>query len=74
MWATGRHAIRLVIGDSVNVAARVEAATRDTGDTILVAERRRELRRGAHPELTERDGIAPQGKSESVRVYAPADT
>ena len=32
-----------VIGDPVNVAARVEAATRQTGDTILLAERTREL-------------------------------
>src|SRR5215218_1500125 len=32
-----------VIGDAVNVAARVEAATRQTGDTVLIAERTREL-------------------------------
>ncbi len=32
-----------VIGDPVNVAARVESATRETGDTILMTERTREL-------------------------------
>ena len=36
-----------VIGDPVNVAARVEAATRQTGDTILLAERTKELLRAA---------------------------
>ena len=35
-----------VIGDAVNVAARVEAATREIGDVILVAERTRELAPG----------------------------
>jgi len=29
-----------VIGDAVNVAARVEAATRETGDTVLLTEPR----------------------------------
>ena len=35
-----------VIGDAVNVAARVEAATRETGDVILVTARTRELAGG----------------------------
>ena len=35
-----------VIGDAVNVAARVEAATRGTGDLVLVSERTRELAGG----------------------------
>jgi adenylate cyclase len=60
-----------VIGDPVNVAARVEAATRKTGDTILVADRTRELLTHQHPELEERPGIELKGKSSSVRVYAP---
>lgn len=58
-----------VIGDPVNVAARVEEATRRTGDTILVTEATRCL--------LERDwdidprGEAPlRGKSEPVTIYA----
>jgi len=47
-----------VIGDPVNVAARVEAATRDTGDTILLTERTRELvKQPDHPPLEERMGV-----------------
>jgi adenylate cyclase len=63
-----------VIGDPVNVAARVEAATRETGDTILLAERTMELLHGPHPELAERLGIALKGKREAVRVYAPVES
>jgi len=61
-----------VIGDAVNVAARVEAATRTTGDTILVAENTARLLRAPHPELVERSGVELRGKRERVRVYAPA--
>jgi adenylate cyclase len=59
-----------VIGDPVNVAARVEAATRQTGDAILLAQRTRELLRAEHPPLIDRDGIALKGKTETVRLYA----
>jgi adenylate cyclase len=59
-----------VIGDAVNVAARVEAATRETGDTLLVAERTKELLSDGHPELVERLGIELKGKRQEVRLYA----
>jgi adenylate cyclase len=62
-----------VIGDPVNVAARVEAATKDTGDQILIAERTKELLGDSHPDLAERTGIELKGKREKVRVYAPQD-
>jgi adenylate cyclase len=62
-----------VIGDPVNVAARVEAATRKTGDAILLTERTRELlKKPDHPPLNERIGVELKGKSQRVRVYAPA--
>jgi adenylate cyclase len=60
-----------VIGDAVNVAARVEAATRQTGDTVLVAERTKALLTAEHPELIERTGIELKGKTATVSLYAP---
>jgi adenylate cyclase len=60
-----------VIGDAVNVAARVEAATRETGDAILLSEGTRE-RLGDPSGLVERPGIELKGKSEPVTLYAPA--
>jgi adenylate cyclase len=60
-----------VIGDAVNVAARVEAATRQTGDTILLAQRTRELLSDEHPELIERRGVNLKGKTDEVRLFAP---
>ncbi|MDQ4125268.1 MAG: adenylate/guanylate cyclase domain-containing protein, partial [Actinomycetota bacterium] len=56
-----------VIGDAVNVAARIEAATRTTGDAILLSERTRELLRAA-PLLVERPGVALKGKAGTARL------
>jgi adenylate cyclase len=60
-----------VIGDAVNVAARVEAATRETGDTVLLAARTNELLASAPVSLVERPDVALKGKSEPVSLYAP---
>ena len=60
-----------VIGDAVNTAARVEAATRQTGDTILIAERTRDLLRDRGIALAERPNVALKGKREHVPLYAP---
>lgn len=60
-----------VIGDAVNVAARIEAATRQTGDTVLISERTKELLRGTVVTLTGRANIALKGKAEPVRLFAP---
>ena len=60
-----------VIGDPVNVAARVEAATRETGDTILIAGRTCELLRRPGVEMVERAGVTLKGKTAPVRLFAP---
>jgi adenylate cyclase len=59
-----------VIGDAVNVASRVEAATRETGDSVLVTERTRALLSERHAPLVERVGVTLKGKRENVRLYA----
>ena len=60
-----------VVGDAVNVASRVEAATRETGDTVLLSDATKDLLSADRP-LTERTGIELKGKSEPVTLYAPA--
>jgi adenylate cyclase len=57
-----------VIGDAVNVAARVESATRGTGDAILVAERTREL---AGAFAFEPRAALPLGGGREVALFAP---
>ncbi len=57
-----------VIGDAVNVAARVESATRETGDSILVAGPTKALLSDALA-LEEREGAALKGKTEKVPLY-----
>lgn len=61
-----------VIGDAVNVAARVETATRQTGDTVLLtgATLSQLTRDQGHFEA--RPGLALKGKTNPVAVYAPA--
>src|SRR5205823_12601050 len=61
-----------VIGDPVNVAARVEEATRDTGDRILVTESTRALMSDdSRVRLEPRGSLPVRGRSEPVNVYAP---
>ena len=60
-----------VIGDAVNVAARVESATRQTGDVILLAENVRRLLRDHAVELEARPDVPLKGKREPVMLYAP---
>ena len=60
------------IGDPVNTAARVEAATRQTGDDLLITEATRDLLSRDGTRWSERPGVALKGKSHQVLVYAPA--
>ena len=60
-----------VIGDPVNVAARVEKTTRETGDTVLLTEATRCLLTRLRVPLEERGEIELKGKSEPVPLYAP---
>jgi adenylate cyclase len=58
-----------VIGDTVNTAARVEAITRETDDTILVTEATRALLRRDHGGFAERGTVPLRGRSEPVKVH-----
>jgi adenylate cyclase len=60
-----------VIGDTVNTACRVEAATRETGDDVLITEATRERLEGEHARWTARPAIPLRGKRDDVRLYAP---
>lgn len=63
-----------VIGDAVNVAARVEEVTRATGDTVLITEATRALvSNGALP-LEPRGAISLKGRNDPVRIYALVET
>lgn len=59
-----------VIGDAVNTAARVEAATRKTGDEVLIAEATA-ARLDRH-EVISRGPLMLKGKSEPVELFALA--
>lgn len=59
-----------VIGDTVNVASRVEHLTREKGDAILLTEATRCLLDGA-VEVEPRGEVALKGKSDLIPVYSP---
>jgi adenylate cyclase len=60
-----------VIGDAVNVAARVETATRQTGDTVLLTGATLSQLTGDRSDFEPRPGLALKGKTNPVAVYAP---
>jgi class 3 adenylate cyclase len=61
-----------VIGDAVNTAARVEAATRDTGDDMLITQATLALLGEDGDGWAERPAVRLKGKTEAVALYAPA--
>jgi class 3 adenylate cyclase len=63
-----------VIGDPVNTASRVEEVTRITGDRILVTEATCALLERDVGGFVERPLMELKGKTEAVRLHAPAVT
>ena len=68
--APDRHEFT-VIGDTVNVAARLQGLCRDTGCSLLVSETAYELARrdGGAPPLVAREPVQLRGRLEPIRVY-----
>jgi len=60
-----------VIGSPVNTAARVQAATRLTGDDILITETTLRALGPHGDDFEERPSVPLKGKSATVRLYAP---
>jgi adenylate cyclase len=58
-----------LIGDTVNVAARVEQLTKTTGDAILLTEQSVEALACRPPGLSDRGSHALKGKSAAVQVF-----
>jgi class 3 adenylate cyclase len=58
-----------LIGDAVNVAARVEQFTKTTGDAILLTHHTADALNGRSPELIDRGSHALKGKSAMVQLF-----
>src|SRR6201993_4124373 len=58
-----------LIGDTVNVAARVEQLTKTTGDPILLTQQCVDALASRPPGLTDRGAHALKGKSAAVQVF-----
>ena len=59
-----------VVGDPVNVAARVQDATRDLDEPLLLTEATRVLLENGHRDLRPRGELTLKGKAAPVAVYA----
>jgi adenylate cyclase len=58
-----------LIGDTVNVAARVEQLTKTTSDAILITQQSVDALNGRPPELIDRGAHALKGKSGATQVF-----
>jgi adenylate cyclase len=70
----GGHCETGVIGDPVNVSARVQDATRELAEPLLVTEATRALLEASDLVLKPRGELSLRGKREPVAVYAPVVT
>ena len=59
-----------LIGDTVNVAARVEQLTKTTGDALLLTQQTVDALVSRRPELIDRGAHALKGKSAPVHVFS----
>jgi adenylate cyclase len=59
-----------VIGDPVNVAARIQDATRDLREPLLLTEATRCLLEGPDTGLESHGSLRLKGKAEPVTIYA----
>jgi adenylate cyclase len=66
----GDHVELGVIGDPVNVAARVQDATRDLGEPLLITEAARCLLDGSDAALEQRGSVSLKGKQGPVTLHA----
>ena len=60
-----------VIGDPVNTAARIESATRTTGDRVLFSGETKRRLLGFESPIAERPAVRLKGKSSVLDLYAP---
>jgi adenylate cyclase len=70
----GGHCEAGVVGDPVNVSARVQDATRELGEPLLLTEATRALVETSDVELEPRGELSLRGKRRPVAVYAPLVT
>src|SRR5206468_10328324 len=59
-----------VIGDAVNTAARVESATRQTGDDLLITRATLDALSGDPSDWEQRPTVELKGKTDQVPLYA----
>jgi class 3 adenylate cyclase len=65
----GDHVELGVVGDPVNVAARVQEATRDLGEPVLLTEATRCLLDGHDTALVQRGTVSLKGKAKPIAVH-----